>query len=647
MGWLKSLFAPVRRAFTAISSSLSVFLWMTLLELAAVVWTAVPALAQLPTDAPAGSRLSAAEGPKEKDQGRAAAVPQAATATNRANDAATQVRVRELIYVLRCYRVSERCNEWGAAIRELVTIGKPALPELLLDLKNTDRNATMRALLFAVRAIDDPTTLSVVVEAIPKAEALSRLPSSDCGLVFLDAEIYKFMKSHERNPRKDYSVAYGRPINEILATLHTLSRRPLPDQTKPGLPTTWKTDWWLNWWQAETKAGRAETKEPMIQLPSRKEDLVERDGVRRFGPLFATGPTQRLGSAVDVTIAFQTCSNALSCLDFETGRLYETSEGVRYGPNKVYDRLDGMRWQIENGIDLTTNGGVDLHIWQIDNGRWDTLDADVRSDAPFDIGREDDCLDSEPPRMNTFLFTTREGSRGVMRVHPMDEDSRSRKVTYRLWNRDAIKPHPATQRPPRKPDEWQRAKIVILKEPGFGKQCLFDLESGKVDKLPESIPALDPLPDIEELLKQGGILKDERIAGWARNQGMDIATSRAASVSGERREGAKAPDDGNGVGKISQLTLLAARMVPVTTETFGSLSVAHAKDILARSPASFQLAYLTPYYGVGSEPAMYLFETKSGTIGLLQILKVGDQLSSISFRYELANSPEKKAAAKD
>jgi hypothetical protein len=140
--------------------------------------------------------------------------PIQASTTASTSDSATQTRVRELIYILRHCRVASRTAEWGSAIRELATIGTPALPELLLELKTTDRSATLRALLFTLRVIDDRRTLAPVIEALPKAARLSTR-GSDFVLQFVDADLQRFMKQHENFPHKDDRFHYGRPINEM------------------------------------------------------------------------------------------------------------------------------------------------------------------------------------------------------------------------------------------------------------------------------------------------------------------------------------------------------------------------------------------------------------------------------------------------
>jgi len=632
----------VKRTSTAIWSR-SANLRIALVGLVAATWTANPAIAQNRTDTPASSLPTAAAGPKAKGQDSVTAAPPSTTAPDPANEAAIETRVRELIYVLRLHRVFERTDEWGAAIRELVEIGPPALPELLLELKNSERNATIRGLLFTLRAIDAPRALTIVVEALPKAKRLSG-SGSDCGVQFANPELQKFMKQHENYQDTSDSVSYGRPINEIMSTLHKLARQPLPDLTKQ-VPRSWTVGHWQDWWN---KPGRSKLAE--IHLPSRKEDLVERDGVRRFGPLFPVGPDQRLGAVVDVTLVNSACADALSCLDLETGRLYENLEGLHYGLGETYGRLDSLKWQLKHGIDLTAHDCPDMHIWLVENDRWDALNSEVRSKSPFDVGREAAFLtpfdksptDLKPDRVGTFLFTTREGSRGALRVYPMEQGSPSRRLSYRFWNRDAVKPHTGLDRLPRGKGEWQPAKIVILKEPGFDKQCLYDFEKATIDVLPSSISSPGPLPDIEALLKRGGILRNDRIAAWARERGIDLATSRSGVGFGSPPSDDVLKNLHN--GQIAQLMLLDARDALVTAEAFSSLTLAHAKDILARNPSSFQLTHMSPPLSANASPATYLFETKSGLIGLLQILKVGERLSSISFRYELAHTPVKPSA---
>ncbi len=133
--------------------------------------------------------------PAEARQGGApAARPQAAAAprveapgAKPAPDADDRTRrVRELIYVFRDFRVFARDEEWARTIRELATIGKDAVPELVAELDRTDRDQTLRSLAFTLRAIGDPRAVPALIRAIPMAlhrlapTAASSSPTRTC-----------------------------------------------------------------------------------------------------------------------------------------------------------------------------------------------------------------------------------------------------------------------------------------------------------------------------------------------------------------------------------------------------------------------------------------------------------------------------------
>jgi RNA polymerase sigma factor (sigma-70 family) len=62
-------------------------------------------------------------------------------------------RARELIYFFRNYHIFSRDEQWAQTVRELATIGKAAVPELIAELDHTDRDVTIRSLAFTLRAI--------------------------------------------------------------------------------------------------------------------------------------------------------------------------------------------------------------------------------------------------------------------------------------------------------------------------------------------------------------------------------------------------------------------------------------------------------------------------------------------------------------
>ena len=146
-------------------------------------------------------------------------------------DAQTQ-RARELIYFFRTYRVFCRDEEWAQTIRELATIGKPAVPELVAELDRTDRDATLRSLAFCLRAIGDPRAVPALIRAIPKA---LRPPGSDCGVNIADPDLRAFMLAHQ-NYKDDRAthVACGRPVNEIISALERITKHREPPDVGDG-----------------------------------------------------------------------------------------------------------------------------------------------------------------------------------------------------------------------------------------------------------------------------------------------------------------------------------------------------------------------------------------------------------------------------
>lgn len=551
-----------------------------------------------------------------------------------ATDDATQTRARELIYVLRQYRPFDRGDEWAGAIRELTKIGQPALPELLLELKQTERGRTLRAVLFTLRAIGDPRAVPFVIEALPKAERLSN-DGSDYGLRCVDPELHQFMRRNQNYSARgeEESFGYGRAINEILGTLHKLTQTAEPDLEK-GPEPSWKAAYWREWWKAKVKAGSAPSKDKSLELANRKEDLVERDGVRKFGPLFSTGPAQFLSPVAEVVLEREALGDAPSQFDFETGRTYEYREGIRLGKGD-HSWRDSVDCDIRNGIDLDAQEGHDLHVWLIENHRWDALDAEVRSGQPFDHGHEAYAnwmlgRKLTKDEIGTYLFVTREGSRGVLRVHRTPEDARP-KFEYRLWNRKSNAVIARRAEATGELGEWQPSKTVILKEPGFGNHCLFRFDRGEREELPASIFSPAPAPQIESLLtEKGAVLNDEQIAKWARGRGVDMASQRSRVIAEGGPAGPRQP------AEEMDLTLLDARFVQVTPAAFENLSRAHAKEILARYSDFYPLNFLQPASDGDDAQATYLFETKSGFVGLISILHVRPDLSSIAFQLKLA-----------
>jgi hypothetical protein len=372
-----------------------------------------------------------------------------------ATDAQTQ-RIRELIYFFRTYRVFCRDEAWAQTIRELATIGKDAVPELVAELDRADRDVTLRSLAFCLRAIGDQRAVPALIRAIPKA---LRPPGSDCGVSIADPDLRAFMLAHQnyRDDRAPY-VACGRPVNEILSALERITKHQEPPDSGANDPLRhvflggtaqdeaqqralfeqrqkrWEA-WWSDHWQDFVTRGELQT----VELPKRDEDLVEKAGVARYGVLFPTGALVRLGPVHMLRLTQSVYWNGKSHLDFDTGRVFQQYEGTTTAywgqPAEFGSRI--AAWYQRNGIDVRCQGraeGVDLRHWLIDDRRWDSLEAEIQSGVPLELGREaTGSVSGFGNGLATFLFTTREGGRGIVQVFPKDTDADRYRLRYRMW----------------------------------------------------------------------------------------------------------------------------------------------------------------------------------------------------------------------
>ena len=154
----------------------------------------------------------------------------------RAHPPATQEqRIEASLKILRAYRIAEREDDWATAIRELITIGKPAVPRLIEELDRTDSDKTLRAMGFVLRGIGDPRAVPALIRAIPR---LIQPASSDFGLTIKnDPELLKFMWMNDidhvgnnkevRNVNGLVLFSYERPIREIMSALEKLTGQSL------------------------------------------------------------------------------------------------------------------------------------------------------------------------------------------------------------------------------------------------------------------------------------------------------------------------------------------------------------------------------------------------------------------------------------
>ena len=109
--------------------------------------------------------------------------------------------------------------------------------------------------------------------------------------------------------------------------------------------------------------------------------------------------------------------------------------------------------------------------------------------------------------------------------------------------------------------------------------------------------------------------------GQARQQEAGLFARAGADVAGMSP---KVSD----VGGLMGLNLVA---VPILPDSWESASVQWVRDAVS----SFKAGSITPLSGKGKLPATYVFKTREGGMGLLQILGFTDQPSGVRIRYRL------------
>ncbi|MBN2591682.1 MAG: hypothetical protein JXA96_17585 [Sedimentisphaerales bacterium] len=128
-------------------------------------------------------------------------------------------RIREQILILRECEIFKEMEKWTSAIRELVSIGKPAVPDLLEELKRTDNKSAKSTIAFTLRAIGDSDAVPVLIEVLGKSKYKGSYAVS-----VNDDTLLQFMKNNQRQPSTGGSLfTIGCPVIEITAALEKIT----------------------------------------------------------------------------------------------------------------------------------------------------------------------------------------------------------------------------------------------------------------------------------------------------------------------------------------------------------------------------------------------------------------------------------------
>ncbi len=329
------------------------------------------------------------------------------TEINTNPEADQQQRVRELVYVLRHMpTVFSGFDQWVAAIKELVEIGKPAVPELVAELDRTERDLTMRAIGYTLRAITDPRAVPVLIRTLPKAP----VRTSDCALQIGDRELRKFMMEHHIDTTKPSKVVdYGRAVREITAALEKITghsegyehyREPESEDLedvgavrnlREEVAKRWQI-WWAKHWSEFVTGEQLGS----VTITPRQGDPVDEAGRSNFGPNFLRVDGRTPLSEEDAIDSAENQAGKLFAVRLHSGITVELV-GISYNPswNQPWWKPDGSTLETAPYDRMNGKGKSDeeqqcyefaIHLSDLPETRVDTKWKFIPSVSPFGGG---------------------------------------------------------------------------------------------------------------------------------------------------------------------------------------------------------------------------------------------------------------------
>jgi beta-lactamase regulating signal transducer with metallopeptidase domain len=359
------------------------------------------------------------------------------------------------------------------ALRELIRIGKPAVPRLIEELDRTDSDKLLRGLGFALRGIGDPRAVPALIRAIPR---LARPAGSDFGYAIKgDPDLLKFMQENdsrkwslsavgegaEKYPRQETMFDYGRPINEIMPALYKITgekygwpelattqldtsveQNRLKRLEFQKLATRWD-DWWEKNWQKFVKdEGEAQLEPTRRALAENAEELAKLSPQQLAEIPCGKNVQLRGGNGCPFIISFddpRPMFRLLAFMDLDTqrmplapGELVKSSPPGRPSPamlawaEKEGVHLIGMKFKPQ-GSEKAFFGfqPVGLKVWRIDNSRYDHLANELQTAEKFDLPAPWEgpiaSLDEKTGQIDeyrpaSFVFLTKRGICGAIRM---------------------------------------------------------------------------------------------------------------------------------------------------------------------------------------------------------------------------------------
>jgi beta-lactamase regulating signal transducer with metallopeptidase domain len=354
-------------------------------------------------------------------------------------------------------RTVDQTELWCTLMRELVAVGRDAVPPVCAELDRTTADRTLRRLAFAMRAIGDARAVPALIRAIPRTLVPA---SSDYGLVVDDAALAAFMRKYELNGGRMGGLYFnfGRPVREVFGTLEKLTGQNFDDAEVFGLHRSVdpRRQWhqrqlimryaerWAKWWEAHW---RDFTDDRAYQRVGLKVDVEPIPSPGRSPTL---GPKARLDDGVMGAVlspALQRGQFTEYFSDLDTGASPKwpaqiPQDEARFDPKQLAD------WATRSGVDLmcVTHRAPDgtqtfvlrsfgMKAWEISARDLRNIDKLVaagtlpkgRDAGDLLVHYDEDSKQPVPDANAAFIFVTREGCMGL--IETTDRVTRTQDIT--------------------------------------------------------------------------------------------------------------------------------------------------------------------------------------------------------------------------
>ena len=337
--------------------------------------------------------------------------------------------------------VFDDIDVYTAQIKELSEIGAPAVLALAAALEKTSSDAALRLIPFTLRAIGDARAVPALIRAFPKT---LRPSGSDCGMTVGDRDLLRFMQTHDiegvegrERSRNDFGL--GRPVREVAVALRKLTGTEHNEAEvfstflsggEPQRALQRKAFWqvarnWADWWNSNSSR--------LVQDAAFAE--VNLRALPRSPDRLSTGPI-KVADGMSLSILSPLESGRDCALGLGLSRRVEVPKAILENAN---DRVKVGAWAAEAGADLAgavfrdpESGkdfyclrGFDLQAWEVGNENWDKAEAMIERGGyrvkealageflmHYDAGERR----YRPEKKATFVFMTRDGLEGMLRV---------------------------------------------------------------------------------------------------------------------------------------------------------------------------------------------------------------------------------------